>query len=53
MKAWFDNLDPSMVSAVGTWICAATLLVGFVVLIVLIDRAIDKRFGIGEEENGY
>lgn len=52
MKKLFD-MDPSMVSAIGTWICSAALLIGFIALIVLIDRAIDKRFHIGEEENGY
>lgn len=48
----FLGMDPSMVSAVGTWICAATLALGIGIIIVLIDRAIDKKFSIGEEENG-
>lgn len=47
------GLEPSAIPAIGIWICSLALLIGFAVLIVCIDRAIDKKFHIGEEENGY
>lgn len=52
MKALL-GLEPSAVPAIGIWICSAALLIGFAVIIVCIDRAIDKKFHYGEEENGY
>lgn len=47
------GLEPSAIPAIGIWICSAALLLGFIALIVLIERAIDKKYHIGEEENGY